>query len=584
MRLKNYLAVVALLCAPRAVAQYNPTIDVEGTYKPEVILQERINAFPERTRLGVLESRLNFDLDGVTTNFTPSGVPMPAVGWRDTRDSYPYKGYVELSLGSWLDTRLNAGARFIDKPNTMCGIYLRHNSTWLWKPEYSDGAEEFRRRLADQEIGVYLRHLKRDAGILDFDAKYRVAYFNYYAMHPEDPDLVSKAPTQTLNSANFHLMWKSEGESKFRYYAGADVRYNGFRSFYTEMVQERYKGNRETIIAPRGGIGLDFGSSSSIGLDLGADIVLYAGGKDSKAMMACPDNYTRLSLTPHYKSEGENLYLFAGPKIDMMFNNGPFFRIAPDFRLGWHIKGLAVELSATGGTELNTLDYNIGQNLYCATDIFNAEPVYVPFEGGLKFAFGPFAGFKAEISGKFRRALGQHVEGAWYQYYLNGTGMYMAGEVRNQKLYNDASVDMYGVSMGVKLAYNYGRYFGMEAEATYQPQDGKKGFFNGFDLPEATGRISARSNPWSSLKLGLDWNLRACRRPLRVSDYDGERSLENRLMKNWSNLDFRASYDILKNLTVELEVNNLLNRLHQEWLPGLQAPGIRAHAGVIIQF
>lgn len=561
--MKKYMITGAMLCSAAAFAQYNPTVNVEGTYKPEVILQERINSYPERVRLGALESRIEFDLDGVVTDFTPAGVPMPATGWNDTRGAYPYRGYAGLALGSWLDNRLNAGYRFVARPNTLAGVYLRHDATLLWRPELGAGIEASRRRLTDDKLGLYVRHVAPGVGMLDADLRYRVAYFNYYGFAPQGTVTDrTDAPTQTLNNVDFHLLWRSDGARKFQYYAGVDVNYNGFRRYYTEMLRETYRGNRETIVTPRLGLEFGFGRSSAFGLDASGDIVIYNRAAHGQIAGTGPDNYGRISLTPYYKMEGENVYMYAGPRFDMIVNNGAFFRPAPDFRLGWHIRGLSMELTAGGGTEMNTIAGNVNETLYCAPFIYDARPVYVPFEGGLKFAFGPFAGFKAEISGTFRRAIGQHFAAGRYQTLLNG-----AAATAAQTLYGN-SLDMYGVSMGFRLAYNYGRYFGIEAEATYQPQEGKKGYFNGWDLPEATARIAVRSNPWEPLRLGLDWNLRACRVDMR----------------NWSSLDFRASYDILKNLRAELEVDNLLNRLHQEILPGLPSPGISARLGLVLQF
>lgn len=588
MNLKKYMAAGLLLCAAAAYAQYNPTIDVEGTYKPEVILQDRINSFPERVRLGTLESRLEYDLEGVVTNFAPTGVPMPATGWNAVRGDYPYRGYVGAAIGSWLDFRFNAGYRFVATDNTLAGVYLRHNSTSLWKPDFGKNIKEFRRKMADQELGLYIRHIEPGTGMLDADLRYRLAYFNYYGYHYEGTGGQTSAPTQTLNDLKFHALWQSRGERSFQYHAGINVKYNGFRSYYTRLAADNLKGNRETIVTPRLGALFGFGSDSSIGLDLAADIVAYAGAKDDLRATG-PDNYTRLSLNPYYKKEGESVYLYAGPRIDLMFNNGPFLRIAPDFRLGWHVRGIAMELTAGGGTELNTVASNVSESLYCVPVIYDAEPVYVPLEAGLKFTFGPFAGFKADITGKFRRSLGQHMDGGWYSPFLRGYGPFTEPGSPWRAAYEGSVLNMYGVQMSLNLSYEYGRYFGIEAGATYQPQDGKKGYFNGWDLPEATGHIAVRSNPWSSLKLGVNWNMRACRKPLMAyvmtnANGEAESKVENLHLKNWSSVDFNVSYDILKNLTVEFEVQNLTNRLHQEWLPGLPTPGITVHGGVVFQF
>ena len=98
-------------------------------------------------------------------------------------------------------------------------------------------------------------------------------------------------------------------------------------------------------------------------------------------------------------------------------------------------------------------------------------------------------------------------------------------------------------------------------------------------MPEVTAHIGVRGNPWSTLQLGVDWDLRACRKV----PFDGS-VLTRQRIGNLSMLGFSATYDILKNLRAEVYVDNLLNRLHQEWLPGVPVPGIAARLGLTFQF
>lgn len=583
----SLLGILALIPAA-ASAQYNQTIDVDGTYKPQYIPRERVNVFPERLRFGTLDSNMSFDTRGVVTNFTPFGVPMEATGWESTRPAYPYDGYVELNLGSWLDARVNAGYRFVNNGNTLAGAYLRHNSTSLWKPKVNDYTEDTKRWLYDETIGLYARHIFNGKGMLDADLRYNVTCFNYYGFSPDINRLdIPEAPSQTLNDFNFHVNWKSDTERRLQYHGGIDVRYMGFRRYYDALAANTdMQGRRQTLITPTLGVSYLMGGKSTVGLDLQGDAVIYCKQRTG-ALSTSPDNYGRLSLTPYYQYNGEGFDFKAGPRIDLMFENGPTLRLAPEVMFGYHTKGIALELSATGGTQLNTLAYQRELSLYCNPSQMSDSPIYTPLDANLKFRFGPFAGFTAGIGGGFRRSMHQPA-GGWYTAFLNHNPASLHQQYGY--LYDGTDYNCYGFTVGIDLGYKYGRWIEIAAAVNYQPQEEKKSYFNGLDLPEVTGRISVRSNPWSSLKLGVNWDLRANRRPLiyryvnePASSAEPTPELINTRIGNWSNLSFDASYDIRDNFTVEFNVDNLLNR-RQDLLQNLPSPGITVHAGIVWQF
>ena len=96
-----------------AYAQFDQSISVEGKYIPEVIRLDRINAFPRQEKFSLETTPLSYDAKGITASFIPSLYTMPAMGWRDTRKVADNRGYLELGAGSWLNSTLSAGYRFI---------------------------------------------------------------------------------------------------------------------------------------------------------------------------------------------------------------------------------------------------------------------------------------------------------------------------------------------------------------------------------------------------------------------------------------------------------------------------------------
>lgn len=585
---KLLTAVAAVALCTDAMAQYNPTIDVEGTYKPEVIIQERVNFFPDRMRFGAMTSALEYDRDGVVTDFTPFGVPMPATGWQTDPDYAPRRGCVGLKMGSWLDTRLHGCYQFVRTPDTRAGVYLNYNSTSLWKPEVSPETADTRRRRQQGTIGLFLRHNVAGKGSLDADVRYNVAWFNYYGYNPMPrvgdpvPGNYYDAPTQTVNDAAVRVMWTSTLQKPLRYYAGADIRYVGMRRAYAPEREYVVKGAREVTASPRLGIGWHFRGHSSLGIDFLADFVTYTGQRGAwtgGSAIDRPESYGRVSLTPYYGYAGDRFELRAGPRIDIMINAGSTFNIAPDFRLNWHTRGFAATVEASGGTVLNTLANGRDVSLYTSPLVLSGRPVYSPFDGKVKLGFGPFAGFRGELWFGYRFANHQRT-GGLYPAMLNGSLPYADFLQGMADGYNS-----HGYSAGIRLAYNYGRYFSLSAGATYQPQKGKNSYWNGWDLPKATVDASLGINPWKPLHLRLDYNLRACRSTAYMTQLqaDGPWSVRNVRLDNISDLGFHAAYDILPGLSVSLDLENLLNR-HDELLPDLPMPGLTILGGVCYRF
>lgn len=148
--------------------------------------------------------------------------------------------------------------------------------------------------------------------------------------------------------------------------------------------------------------------------------------------------------------------------------------------------------------------------------------------------------------------------------------------------------DIGGFSFGVKLGYDAGKYFRIDASTSYQKQSGDTGFFNGYDRPEYTAQVRAVTNPWSRLKFSVGYSLRAMRK-MAVAAYRADESKLNGpfitdfRLPNTSELSFSASYGITDNFDLSLQADNLLNR-KTLYLPGLPTPGISISGGISLRF
>lgn len=605
--------ILLSLLSLTARAQYDQSINVEGKYVPEYIGHDRIGIFPRQVKFPLEESSLQYSMQGVNADFTPNAIPLQVTGWQINRKPSAHRGYVELGLGSWLESTLSAGYRFIDTSASSLGIRLQHNSTSLWNPKISE-AVDTRMWRYDESLALYGHHTFEDYGRLEAAVDYRLGNFNYYGFDPVYAldgkyDRI-KAPTQTLNDVAAKVTWQAAARAgRPSWNVGAGVRYFGFRSYYGQLLQPEWavqKGVRETDVNVNGAISYATSAKSSIGLELNADILLYGkpGWKSEVTygtLLPELDNLGMLSLTPYYRYTRDRLNIRIGAKVDLAFDAGPatgrydLFHISPSVRVDYNAGPAKLYLHALGGSALHTAVAGYQNNYYQTPAIASTMPVYTPLDARVGVSFGPFAGFNAGFDVAYKTSRGQYFSG-FYQEFLNGNEVLLRLDLPKTidgrpvtYSFHGGTSNLSGFSTGINIGYDSGRYFKVTAEGRYQRQDGKTGYFNGYDRPEWTAAVKMETNPWSTLKFRLGYELRAMRMmPVAAEFSIPDATLDNDLivmyrLPNMSLLNFGASYGINRNLSVWLQANNLLNR---EWyyMAGLPQPGICITAGLGIYF
>ena len=345
-----------------ANAQLHESVSVDGTYVPDIIMLDRLAAFPSRVALTMTSTPLPYDLNGVPASFKPSLPAMPATGWRTTRTLPATRGYIDLGAGSWLNSTLSAGYRIVDTSDCKAGIRLQHNSTSLWRPHISDITENIHRKRYDENIGVYLTERFSNYGTLEAALDWHYGYFNYYGYRPIAAfNDIEKAPTQTLNDVSLRFGWNSRPQSDaLQWHASADMRHFAYRALplpvsdsFAQSLQmadgyEEFKGDRETHVQIRGGIAMPWDEdTSTAALDARFDIVGYAEREAIELPLvgigASPDTYAMLTLSPWYRFSRGLLHIKAGVDVDLAFNadgsepdsHYSLVHVAPAIMLDW---------------------------------------------------------------------------------------------------------------------------------------------------------------------------------------------------------------------------------------------------------
>lgn len=617
---RSHILPLSFLLSLPAAAQFNQSISVEGKYVPEIFRLDRINTFPKAVRFSLESNPLAYDAKSVPTSFAPKLLPLPATGWRDTRAWSESRGYLELGAGSWLNSTLSAGYRFISDPQTTLGFRLQHNSTSLWKPKVSELMQDTKQYRYDESLGLYGSHDFNGKGRLSGAIDWHVGNFNYYGYNPAWMDMPDdtnppKAPTQTLNDIAACFSWQSpDHPDNLTWSAEAGVRYFGYRSMYSPHINfygeftpenlrlERASGGRETDINIGGNINLPLSPKSSVGLDVNADILLYGGNKDLVGVYnpTPVDNYAMIVLTPYYRLSRDRLNLRVGADIDLSANAGEkenrysFLHVAPDIKIDYLAGPAALYLHLLGGSRLNTLAAGYQLDYYQTPWIYSSRPVYTPLDGSLGASFGPFAGFSFGFDFAFRVSRGEYL-GGWYQQNLNLYATPAKGlpsEIEESYAfytYSPAlSINMHGYSVGAHLSYDLGKILKLNASGNYQPQNGTSGYFNGYDRPRWIADISAETNPWRGLKLKLSYNYRGVRNIYTIAYYQSDliandEAIVGYRLPDLCSLNFGASYSFSDTFNIWIQGDNLLNR-HDEFLPALPRQGMTITAGFGVTF
>lgn len=609
---RKYIALaMAASLAAGAFAQDGPlrgNVVVNGQYLPDVIRQDRINTLPHLYNFTMEQTPLKYEFRGVRTPFAPTFTALPTRGWQTDRALRTYRGYADLQLGSWLNSNLSAGYRFVDDESDTFGVRLQHNSTSLFKPHMADYADNVRKFNYDDVIGLYYRHTFDGTGRLDASADYHVGYFNYYGYYAplDSRDREVKAPTQTLNDIFARVGWSSLPDAPFEYDAALKLRYYGYRALYLPgpspedpelSTLYNFKGQRETHVGLDGGAAYSFDSSSSLGARLTGDILSYSDPEWRENQI---DGYGALGVHPYYRFQRGNLFINLGARLDFTFGAGPkgdrasVFHIAPDVRLDYRAGIAGLYFHALGGTRLNTLASQGDADYYGLPALLSTNPVYSPLDATAGIAFGPVSGLTAGLEFRYKVLRNQPILGL-YTMYLNGNYSNPASNIVADPLGEDG-MNIHGWSVGANIKYELPGIVKIGVEGSYQPQNGKKGYYNGIDRPRWLLTASAEVNPVEKLSVEVQYNYRGvrnvcCPQRLRSTLPDNittggdayQVGYDEIRLPDLTDLSARVSYAVTPAVTVSVQADNILAR-KIELLPDVKSQGITVLGGVSVTF
>lgn len=554
------LMAIAVSAIGSSAQNLSESLLVEGHFRPEVISADRLSVLPAPLTLKVPESLMSYDRNGVIASFAPDALAMEATGWRSSKIFDKSKGYVDVRLGSWLNSSLSAGYNPVRNDNTCFNVYLQHNSTSLrraWKGnKESTGVSGDRCFRYDETIGTHLKQKIGEAGLLSVAGQYHIGYFNYYGTStgPVENGKI-KAPTQTLNDAYADIAWIGNEIGKFSYAADADVRYFGYRAMYLPIP-----GKNGSFTENKGGRETSVNIGAKIGYKIGAHGNLRLNARYSGVINNVGNNVNRAEIIPSYEFSKKFYSFRLGMNVAVTENGEQTrLRIAPDVMFSARKGIISVSANIGGGTHLRTLAWAHMYDYYSDPGALCYKAAYSPIDADVAFQLNPGGKWTFGVDWRWRTTLDETF-GGYYQALLNDMPL-------PENAFPESG-HIHGFRLEVNAGYDFCRYFSLKGKGSWQPQNGTTGFFNGFDRAVFTADVMAESHPIEKLMFALNYNLRA------------KRLL---LPGNISQLNFRGEYQATQKISIGVEIRNLLNR-HEYSFPGISLEGINFLAGAGIKF
>lgn len=565
-------------------------IVVETDYQPELLKSTRLGTNPATLEEKQTKISLNYSDWAIPAKVDPLVVTQTVDDFAEKFKYSGKRGYATFGMGTFLNMVGNAGYRIVNTDKTDFGVWLQHNSTSGFIDGLHNSINEkyykySRQYVIEDRVGLDFSNMF-SKGVLKAETSYHFDRFNYYGSGTSLPGNTR----QVVNEFNINALWRGESvnDNQVSYYIGAEYNYFGnkfgFRNFCydTGFFDE---GLTENILNINGGAEFLLGGSDFAGADLAFQYLGYRNlqGNVSGGIYETTENiggksFGMLSVTPYYSHRTDNMNLRIGAHVDLSFDNGTFFRIAPDVRFDWEMSRMfSLYASATGGNEIHTFHNVAARNRYVNPSLLlPTSYTLVDAEAGLNFGLfkgftiTPFVGFavvRDALVTTSKEVLGTYPEPTVATTY--------------------EAVNMNGVKMGLKTAYNYSDKVEFKAAYTFAPQGTKSGYQLADNRPEHVVDAKLKVTPISQFDLYVDYRFMGGRRILNsFIDPSYIQPIQ------WKSLvDLGAFSDLGCGVTCRFtdmfsaycRLNNLLNRRQQLYY-GMYAQRFNFLVGAAVNF
>lgn len=572
---KSILVLGIGLVAVSAMAQKDSVLTrqvmLERDYNPTLNEASKINTAPNIFTPKAKPGSVTKFIDQAP-QLTIGATKLGKVASGDIRTDVPFskeRFYLNFGAGSYGNIDGAIGVRAVDTKNDKFDISAIHQSM-NGDIDYANPTELLKKakaKYSNTKAEIKYQH-SFEPSVLTIGGSYQNMGYNYYG-NPfagvANLDFIDMDTKQKVDVISFGAGLKSSEENE------GELKYNGTLS-YTNFTS-KYGFLPSIDKGPRGGIidaNVDLSTALGDG-DLGLVLSALNQAYTSKDSYTTNTNYfhgyTNLGISPYYKLEDTAWDVTLGLNLNYVADVKNKFVFAPNILGQIHINEVnTLYASITGGVNDNTFLDILQENRY-ATPLIRVAYSRTPFDAKVGFKSGIVPNFEFDIFAGYKQVKDDHVYGALAMVDVDGKLKTWGNQ--SVAAYDQISTGHFGAAVSTKLipmttlsARLIGYFYNL------------KNMDKAWGRPTFTAELNADFQPIDKLTVSLNYLLMAGRKTdflqLGYDAKDGslnglvpDQELIRPKMKDVSELNVKAEYQIVKQLSIHARANNILNQKYE---------------------
>lgn len=593
----------------------NKEIVVEKDYTPIEQKASKLSLVPPVVQFEPSASNLTFSMQNSPVATGNDISTLPAYGYLTKFVDNDPRGYLNFSMGSYLNINTSAGFKIIDSKKSKLAVFVNHLSAGgvksnLFelnnahsKPAQPYKAQEINRKWNEEYAGVNFSQII-GTNILNCEATYN--YSNTSVFNNTDNDYISPQFSQfyirkfgtnvTGNDVDVKLGIKSISDNSITYNANITVNYYDYAAKYKTTYS-----SKQTYLKFDGGISDRLLNKYKVGLNITGE---YMNTNRPESEIGL------VRFIPYFaKPEGALKYSL-GLNFDVNINNGKAINISPEVNASYEfIKGLSIYGTATGGKHFNRM-YDLSQEFRYTLmrGMSNSSMTQVDAKVGV--VMNPIKGFSMRVYGGYENIknlnmpLLSMVDLDIFPWSYNQTS---TQDIRFWFKFRDPSyfyqLNASGFMWGAEIDYTYSGFGDIHLGVKNAKQNNTgSNYCLGYDRPEWIVDAQIGVNPINKLRIvfGYEWRGKRLAGPFQELSYQENDyvtlfslpstrhsiigpSMECYDFKDVSNLWMQAEYKVTDFLSVNLQATNLLNKKWQI-ADNYRNQGIAVMGGISLRF
>ena len=586
------LTLLAGMISSASAQELKKEVEIRYQEAPELRDMTKLAVDPTISLPAQKQTSLPYSTAPVDVALPSSIAMLEPAPYADTIYTSPYRGYAALGFMPRFNLGASAGYTFLNTDHTRLNGWLQYDGTAyrgrsiLQLDPDPNGLNSRIVRRNTATVGVNLHQAVGKESFIDFGTDYTFTRFNNR--------IADRWANQNINHINISGLWTMT-HGKLSYGLGAAfARFAptnawGYVCSGTTTDSGEYADSHSAVatresrydiagflhsaLSRKSSAGLNFQFTHQ-GYNHDSGLTLWGG-----TMLGHGDDrlsQSTLRIAPFYRFATGHFDLDLGVNLDLTFNQGKTFHVAPQARVDWTPGDfLKIYLKASGGQHINSLSSLYQRNPY-AVPFGSWRNSQVALEAEVGATFGQWKGFFAEASFTFARA------NDWLM------PVAVSDLIEFQSTFN--AIDLSGVKLHAALGYNYRNIASIKASIDLAPQKIDRGYYLWTDRAKRVVGVDLTVRPMNRLDINLGWEYRGSRATGTLQHFgypsdspEGIFSYTLTDLKSINNLKVGALYRITDRWSVFLTGENLLGRSYY-LVSGIEAQGRTGLLGATYKF